>query len=109
MMGATKSSLPAPEGMMSRHDVGERTNACDIFKVLHANRKIKGARLQDIEADLLEVLGSRTTSRQSVPFQEVMRFCERMPLMPSIRRCGMLGLSLSAEIATATARVRSTT
>jgi hypothetical protein len=63
---------------MSRHEVGECGKRLQyLFKLLHAIRKTKGARFPDIEAELLKVLGSLTVSRESIPFQEVLRLCDK--------------------------------
>jgi hypothetical protein len=48
-----------------------------LFEVLHVIRKIKGARFPDIETELSKMLSTLAASCESVPFQEVMRFCDK--------------------------------
>jgi len=95
---------------MSNQEVGECGNRLQyLFEVLHVIRKIKGARFPDIEAELSKMLSSLTASCESVPFQEVMRFCDKCAdaIDSKVRECSTY--LYRSKIATAAARVRSTT
>jgi hypothetical protein len=64
--------------MMSNHEIGECGDRLQwLFEVLHAIRKIKGDRFPDIEAELSTMLRMVTVSYESIPFQEVMRLCDK--------------------------------
>ena len=65
-------------GMMSNQQVGICGDRLQyLFEVLHAIRKVKRERFPDIEAELTALLGLLSFSRESVPFHEVMRFCDK--------------------------------
>jgi hypothetical protein len=48
-----------------------------LYEVLYAIRKVKGKRFPDIEAELPMLLRVLILSREYVPFQEVMRLCDK--------------------------------
>ena len=95
---------------MSNQEVGECGNRLQyLFEVLHVIRKINRDRFPEIEAELSRVLGLLTASCESVPFQEVMRFCDKCAdaIDSKVRECSTY--LYRSKIATAAARVRSTT
>jgi hypothetical protein len=95
---------------MSNQEVGECGNRLQyLFEVLHVIRKANRDRFPEIEVELSRVLGLLTTSCESVPFQEVMKFCDECAdaIDSKMRECS--DYLHRPKIAAATARVRSTT